>query len=449
MAMKRIPTARGQWLLGSLLDLQRDPLGLFERATAQAGDIVRIRVASSDAILLNHPDYAEHVLVTNLPNYARNRAFQRSMKIILGDALLVSDGEFWKKHRRTINPVFHRAKMNDFLQIMNGAGQRLLDRWRQRPRGDDLLDVSSEMSRLTIDIVGRALFGGAIDGHADAIIALEYSSARAVYRKLRMPFQAPPFLPTPANLRLKKARAAFEDMARPLLKAAAANPDNHTLVAMLLSARDEESGDRLSDRHIFDELIGFVLGGHETSANVLTWTLFFLADRPEIVERLLAEYDTVLGSHTPTLDDVPRLVLNRAVLNESMRLRPPAWLIPRTAVADDVIDGYPIRAGQTIWLSPWVLHRHPAIWESPTRFDPDHFSAERLKTRPRHAFIPFGAGQKMCIGSSFAMLEMELLLPVLLRAFRYRLPAQAAVIPDPFVTLRPRGGLPMHVEARA
>jgi cytochrome P450 len=446
---RTIPTASGSWLLGSLQDLQRDPLGLLQRATAECGDMVRIRFGAADAILVNHPDHVEHVLVTRVSNYPRNRAFRRSMNIILGNSLLVSDGDVWRKHRRSINPVFHRTKMNEFAGIMADASDRLIQRWKQRSAPGGLLDVSAEMSRLTIDIVGRTLFGAAIDKHADDIIALESEAARDVYIKMRLPFQAPRFLPTPANRRLKRCRRAFEAIARPVLEAARRDPESHTLAAMLLAARDDEDGRGMSSTQIYDELIGFVLGGHETSANVLTWTLYFLAQHPEWVRQLLAEYDSVLGTRRPALDDLPRLVLNRCVLNESMRLRPPAWLIPRTAAADDTIAGFHIKAGQNVWISPWVLHRHPGVWEQPERFDPQRFASERMKQRPRHAFAPFGAGQKMCIGSGFAMMEMELVLPELVRYFQYRLPANAQVHADPYVTLRPRGGLPMHVEARA
>jgi cytochrome P450 len=449
MGNRSIPTARGKWLVGSLLDLQRDPLTLLEQAAAEGGDVVRIRFGAADAVLINHPDHIEHVLVTKVANYTRNRAFRRSMNIILGNSLLVSDGDFWKKHRRSINPVFHRAKMNEFADTMASAANRLLTRWRQRSNQGEPLDVSAEMSRLTIDIVGRTLFGAAIDKHADDIITLENSAARDVYIKMRLPFQAPRFLPTPANRRLKRWRRAFENIARPVLEAARNDPDSHTLAAMLLAARDDDTGDSMAQTQIFDELIGFVLGGHETSANVLTWTLFFLAEHPQVADRLLSEYSAVLGSRSPKLEDLPKLPTNRAVLNESMRLRPPAWLVPRTAVAADEIGGFPIKAGQTIWISPWVLHRHPRIWEDPLTFDPEHFSVERSKNRPRYAFAPFGAGQKMCIGSGFAMLEMELVLPDLVRGFSYRLPRNAKVAADPYVTLRPRGGLPMHVEARA
>ncbi len=217
---------------------------------------------------------------------------------------------------------------------------------------------------------------------------------------------------------------------------------------MLVNARDAETGEGLDDQHVFDQLTGLVLAGHETSANALSWTLFFLTQHPEIVERLLREYESVLGDRAPTLDDVPRLVETKNVLNESLRLRPPLWIVTRTAVADDEIGGFSIKRGQMIWCSPWVLHRNPAIWDAPEKFDPDRFTPDRSKDRHWLAFSPFGAGQKLCIGQGFAMLEMQLALPVLVRGFQYRLPAGVNVTPEPFVTLRPRGGLPMHVERR-
>ncbi len=445
---KSIPTPKGNWLLGSLMELQKDPLGLFERSTAAHGDVVRIRFASANAVLVNHPDNVEHVLTTNASNYVRDGAFQKAGRLILGDSLVVSEGDFWKKHRRIINPIFQRQQIDQFAETMTDATERLEARWGESLGEGRAVDLAAEMSRLTIDIVGHALFGADIEGNTDDIMAAEDSAAKDVFTKVRMPFQAPAFLPTPANRRLRKARRTVEGVLKTVIEKVRRTPDSKTLTAMLVNARDTETGDGLGERHVFDQLTGFVLAGHETSANALTWTLYFLAQHPEIERRLLDEYDAVLGDRPPTVEDVPRLVETRNVLNESMRLRPPAWLIPRNAVAGDEIGGYTIPGGQLIWVSPWILHRHPAIWSDPTTFDPDRFLPEASKNRHRCAFIPFGLGQKMCVGSGFAMLEMQLALPRLVRGFRYRLPEGAEPIPEPYVTLRPRGGMPMIVEVR-
>ncbi len=213
-----IPTPSGNWLVGNLMELQRDPLALFERALAEHGDVVRIRFGPANAVLISHPDHIEHVLVANASNYAIDHATQKAGKIILGDALVLSDGDFGKTHRRIINPVFHKQKINGFASAMVEAALRLERRWQERTRPGEPLDITVEMSRLTIDIVGHTLFGETIDGHAESIIAAEESAARDVLGKLRMPFQAPPYLPTPANLRLKKARRTFDDLFRPAVE---------------------------------------------------------------------------------------------------------------------------------------------------------------------------------------------------------------------------------------
>jgi cytochrome P450 len=446
---KPCPTVRGRWLLGSLLELQRDPLTLFERATAEQGDVVRIRFGHTSAVLVNHPDHLERVLVTNGSNYARDRAFQKAGRLILGEAMGVSDGEAWKRRRRLINPMFHRQKLNQFAHTMVAAVRRLQKRWSEIVRPGEPLDISAELSRLTIDVIGHTLFGAEIEEHTRAIMAAEDSAARDVFSKLRSPFQAASFLPTPANLRLRSARRTFEALFRSVVENARRDPSVPTVTAMLVQARDEETGAALADDQVFDQLTGLFLAGHETSANALSWTLFFLAQHPAVVEKLLAEYDAVLGDRDPDVDDLPRLELNRNVLNESMRLRPPVWLFPRTAVAQDEIAGYRIPPGQMVWISPWVLHRHPAFWQDPEGFDPDRFSEERTRGRPKLAYLPFGAGQKMCIGTAFAMMEIQLALPFLVRGWAFRLANVAPVIPDPYVTLRPRGGLPMYLAPRA
>ena len=265
---------------------------------------------------------------------------------------------------------------------------------------------------------------------------------------MRSPIQAPSFLPTPANLKLRRARATFDQLLRPALRNARLNPSALTLTAMLAGARDDSTGTTLDETEILDHLTGLVLGGHETTSSALSWTLYFLASHPESEARLLREYDDVLGDRVPSAEHIPLLIETKKVLQESMRLRPPAWLIPRTARGRDAIGDFQIRAGQVIWISPWMVHRHPEFWDAAEHFEPDRFSSENTRNRPKMAYIPFGAGQKMCLGFVFAMMEMQLVLPVLLRAFRFSIPQDARIEPEPFVTLRPRYGLPMYVDRR-
>jgi cytochrome P450 len=265
---------------------------------------------------------------------------------------------------------------------------------------------------------------------------------------MRLPFQVPEFIPTPANRRLRRARRTFERILRAAIDRARKDPTSRTLTAMLVNAVDEETNDTLDEKQVLDELVGFVLAGHETTANALSWTLFYLAQHPATEERLLGEYKAILGDRPAGAGDLQHLIETKKVLNESMRLMPSAWLIPRTAVGDDQIGGFPIHRGQIVWLITWLLHRHPSSWERPEEFNPDRFDPEPTKSRHRFAYLPFGVGQKMCIGAGFAMLEMQLALPSLLRHFRFHLPKGVQIEPECFVTLRPRGGMPMIVTRR-
>jgi cytochrome P450 len=440
-----IPTLKGHWLLGSVPEMKRDFLGMLVRAAREHGDLVRFRIGASDAVLVNHPDLVERVMVSRMANYGRDRAFYRAARSILGTALLINEGDSWKRRRLTFTPMFHRKVVERSAGTMVAATQRLIERWRVRP---GTVDMSQEMSALALGIVGETLFGSDFEQDAPGIAAAEDQAAHDVFAKVQMPFQIPGFVPTPANLRLRRSRRAFELPLKKSLARARRSPDEPTLAAMLLSARDQETGAPLEERHILDELIGFLLAGHETVANTLTWGLALLAQHPAVAQRLRAEHTAVVGDRDATHEDVARLTETSKALNETMRMWPPGWFLPRRALQADELNGQRIPAGQVVWVVPYVLHRHPAFWSDPDRFDPERFANEKEKGRPRHAFIPFGAGQRMCIGAAYAWLELHMVMVTLLRRFDFALAEGAAMIPNPYVTLRPRGGMPITVSAR-
>lgn len=441
-----IPTVSGHWLLGSVPDMQRDFLGLLMRATREHGDVVRIRIGPNDAVLVNHPDLVERVMVGHLANYGRDRAFGRAASTVLGRSLILSEGEGWKQRRRTCTPMFHRQMVQRFADTMVSETRTLVARWRSHP---GKIGVAAEMSALALGIVGKTLFGADFEGNAHEIAVAEDQGARDIFGRLQMPFQIPDFVPTPANVRLRRIRRTFEHLVRDVLVAARRSPDEPTLAAMLLAARDAETGAAMDDTQILDELIGFLLAGHETTANTLTWTFGALAREPELADVLRAEHAAVLGDRTPTAEDVGRLPETSKVLNEAMRLWPSAWFLPRRTVADDDLGAHRIRAGQVVWVSPYVLHRHPGFWTDPERFLPTRFTPDADKARHRQAFIPFGTGQRMCIGASYAAMEMHLVLATVLREFRFALTDDCDFVPSPYVTLRPRSPMTLEVTAAA
>jgi cytochrome P450 len=305
------------------------------------------------------------------------------------------------------------------------------------------------MMRLTFRIVGHTLFSVDLDGDADRIgVAVTDAILHAndyVASLVRMPS----WMPTPANARFKRALAVMDGMVQRIIDEHRRGKPKDDVLSMLMAARDEDTKDSMSDRQLRDEILTIVLAGHETTANLLAWTLFLLSKHPDVERRVHREVTDVVGDRAPTLADLPKLAFTTHVLEESMRLYPPAWSFERQAIADDVVGGYEVKAGTIVALSPYVLHRHPRYWDNPEGFDPDRFSPERSAGRPRYAYLPFGAGPRTCIGNGFAMMEGQLLLATLIQKHRLVLVSGAPIELEPMVTLRPKGGIHMVIEERS
>jgi cytochrome P450 len=333
--------------------------------------------------------------------------------------------------------------------MMTATTAEMLERWTARRNPEQPFDVAAEMSRLTLAIVGRALFGtdlgdaeeefrGAVAG------ALDYANHLLTHR-ITLPIR----VPTRANRAGRRAIAEIDRIVWKIIEQRRrTQKDGPDLLGMLINARDEETNLAMDDQQLRDEVVTFLVAGHETTAVSVSWTWHLLAQNPQAEQRLHEEIARTLGDRIPTVDDLPALPYTRMILQESMRLFPPAWAIARQANGDDEIGGCRVAADTTITLSPWVTHRHPDLWDRPDEFDPERFSAERSEGRSEFAYFPFGAGPRRCVGNQFALIEGQLLLAMIAQRFRLRAIPGHTVIPDPILTLRPRGGLPMIGERR-
>jgi cytochrome P450 len=432
-------------LLGLLPELSRDALGLLTRCTRDYGDFVRVRLGLSRAVLIGHPGLVEEVLVTRNHDFRKNLGARR-LGSLLGNGLVLSEGELWLRQRRLMQPAFHRQRIGAMADTMVGCAVATLEGWQ----AGDIRDVAQEMTELTLQIVGRTLFGTDVGEDLRRI----RNSSQAITKHFRsrlftLMILVPDSIPTPGNVRYSRAVRDLERLVhRITTERRASGRHGDDLLGMLLAASDDD-GRGMTDRQLRDEVMTLLLAGHDTTALALTWAWVLLAQHPGAEARLHAEIDAAVGRRLPAAADVARLSYIEHVMNETLRLYPTAWAIGREAVRDTEIGGQPVARGTTVLMSPWVIHRDPRFYDAPDEFRPERWS-DGLATRlPRYAYVPFGAGQRVCIGSGFAQLEAMLLLTTVAQRFRLELadPSQP-VEPLPVVTLRARRPVCMKLSAR-
>ncbi len=447
------PGPRGHFLFGSMADLQRDRLRFATDLALNYGDVAMFRMGPLPLYMIYHPDGIRHILVNNKRNYTKDTPVFGLLKGLLGNGLLLSEGEFWLRQRRLMQPMFHRERIAGFGRIMTAAAEKALESWRPAASEGRMVDISREMMRLTLDVACRSLFSVDITGEASAIArAVDVVLEDFIFR-FDHPFYPPAKVPTPRNRRYQAAVAELDRIVYGMIAGRRKAVDQAgelvgDLLSLLMEARDEDTGEAMTDKQMRDELVTLLIAGHETTANALTWALYLLSIHPDVERRLHAEVDTVLSGRTPEADDLPNLEYTRMVVDETMRLYPPAWITNRMTVAEDEVCGYRIPKGATVSICPYVTHRLPEFWENPEGFDPERFTLDKVKARPMFAYFPFGGGPRMCIGKNFALTEAPLVLATIVQRCRLDLYPGHEVRKRPLVTLRPEGGLPMMVHYR-
>jgi cytochrome P450 len=442
------PLAPGWPFLGVAWQMRRRPLPYMLKMLRDAGtDVIRMKLGPYHATLFRNPEHIRRIFVDNAANYTKQTRGYAKARISLGDGLVTSEGELWQRQRRIATPAFSRQRIAGFAGMMTDATTRMLDEWRARSRDAQPLDVFQEMMRLTLQIALQTLMGVTAEREIGELSGAVTEVLERTNDIITNPFSLPPSIPTPRSRRFKRAietldRFVYETIARRRAEGASSSrPDD--LLSMLLNARDEETGQGMSDKQLRDEAVTILIAGHETTANALTWAFYLLSENPRTFEALRSELTLALNGRVPTFDDLPKLPYARAVFEESMRLYPPAWMIGRCAKSQDTIGNYLVPAGTFVLVSPYVTHRHPALWDNPDQFDPSRFIDGRADALAKFAYVPFGGGQRFCIGSNFALMEGTLLLATIAQACR--LTTDAGFIPEPYamITLRPKTGLPM------
>ena len=433
------------WPGANLFAFRRNPAAFLQRLAGEYGDIVYFKLGPQPVYFLNHPDYIKDVLVTHQQSFIKGRALQRS-KRLLGEGLLTSEGDFHRRQRRLAQPAFHRQRIHSYGTVMTDYAKRTRERWQD----GETLDISQEMMRLTLAIVGKTLFDADVESEAEEI-GEAMSIIMDLFTTLTMPFyDLLEKLPTPYKRRFQKAKDRLDaTIYRLINERRQSGADHGDLLSMLLLAQDEEGdGGQMTDTQVRDEALTLFLAGHETTANALTWTWYLLSQNPEVEAKLHTEIDAVLAARLPTVNDVPQLRCAHMVLAEAMRLYPPAWALGRLAIKDHEVGGYRIPAGALVLMSQYVMHRDARYFPEPLRFDPERWTPEAQESRPSFSYFPFGGGPRRCIGEAFAWMEGVLLIATLAQQWRMQLVSDHRVEILPLITLRPKHGMRMKTIKR-
>lgn len=433
---KRIPLP-----IGWFVRMRREPIAFYSQLTRDFGDVARIQLGPVVLHLLHHPDHVKHVLQDHHKNYPRGKAYD-IIKPIAGDGLLTTDGEIWQQQRRMVQPAFHPQRLACLADTMVDATKDILRRWDGFAASGTVFDIHREMARLALDIASRTMFGTDIASDADLIGQAMGTVDRYMNRRVRALLPLPDKIPLPGKLRFNRAIRSLDEVVYRIIarqRTALRNKDN--LIAMLLEAQEQAGETRMSDRQMRDTVITFLVAGHETTALTLGWVWYLLSRNANARKELNAELHSVLGGRVPCASDLPKLQYTKMVIQEALRLYPPAWLFARTAARPDQIGGYDIPAKSLVLLSPFLTHRHPEFWENPEGFEPERFRSELHKNRHRCAYFPFAAGPHQCIGSEFALMEIQLVVATAMQSYTLDLVSGFTVTPEAGLALRPRDGI--------
>ena len=444
---KPISKIKGEFLLGNLRQMKANPFQAFCDWQRDYGDLVSFRLAIRHFYLISHPKLIEQALIKQSAVFVKMYDPKKptGLGLVLGQGLITSQGELWQRQRRLMQPVFQRSNLASLLPQIVDSGNNLLARWRQLGDGAQV-NLSDEMLRVALEVITQTMFSTSVldkvDRLAPALDTLLRFAAKSAMNPLRLPL----FIPTQANRQFKAAQKLLNGIIYEIIGQRRSQATAHSdLLAMLLNASDD-NGNLMSDRQIRDEVITIFTAGHETTANLLTWTLYLLARHPDVLAKLRQELDTLVQGEIPTAEDLQQLVYTRAVLNESLRIRPPAGILIRKIAKDTELDGYSLKQGWLAIFSIYNIHHHPDFWQQPEQFDPERFLNGENR---RFSFMPFGTGERVCIGNHFALLESQLLLSMIIQHFDLQLLNTDEAEIEMAVTLKPKSGIPAKLAVRS
>lgn len=445
-APAKAPASRGNLLLGSSLELKRDTIGTLMRHWRQHGDVVRFRSPFSGVpdFLLAHPDAVKQVLQEEHPHFLHPPRQRSTFSAVVGQGLVASQGDYWRRQRRLAQPSFRRDRVGVFDEVTVRTTDETLRRWEPAIENRSVLDIRTEMMRTTLDVLARAMFGADWSAQLDELGVHVTHLLERTFSRMLSPVSIPEIVPTPMNRNFTTSRRGANAVVYSLIDAHRnGRVEGVNLLQTLLAARDDATGEGMTDEQVRDEVMAMLIAGHETVSTALTWTWYLLSVHPDVDAKVAQEVSRVCGNREPTAADLPLLDYTRRVLLEVMRLYPPLWVMGRMPTRDVEVGGYQVPGGSVVLLSQFVTHRHPEFWDNPEGFDPDRFLPERSVGRHRFAYFPFGGGPRKCIGDSFGLMEMPLLIARVVQRCRLELVPGHPVVPVPGISLRPANGMLM------
>lgn len=444
-APKTIPGPKGNVVFNPPYNLRTQTHLFIQHMGKTYGDISRAKGGPLYFVFLSNPDYIEHMFLHRDVYVKINEG--GNLKYLLGNGLLTSDGDFWLKQRRLIQPLFHKQRLQGFVQKIANCTTDMMKGWEAT--GLNNINFYREMNQVTLDIVGRTLLSTDLKGDFATVNKALTAVLESVNRKRGRLLRIPQWMPLPSQIRLSRNRKVLEDTITDIINKRKTSGEHFDdLLSMLIEVEDADTKERMSDKQLRDEVLTIFLAGHETTANALAFTFYLLAKHPEIKKRVQDEIKTVLDGKELSYDLLNNLHYTTMVIKESMRLYPPAWVTVREASRADIIDGFEIKYNDKIIVSPYAVQRSEKYWSEPEKFDPERFSPERIKSIPRFAYFPFGGGARLCIGNNFAMMEMQIILSLVCNEYDFTIPADFKLEILPFITLRPKDGIPLQLVKR-
>jgi cytochrome P450 len=444
---KTIPQVKGDFLLGNLSQMMANPFQALCDWRRDYGDLVSFRLVTRQFYLFSHPKLIEQALIKQSDVFVKTYHPEKpiGLALVLGQGLITSQGDVWQRQRRLMQPIFQRSNITTLLPQIVTAGSNMLNRWQKLGEGAEV-NLSGEMLQLTLEVITQTMFSASVLNKIEQISPSLDILLRYATKTLLNPLTLPLYVPTPANQKFKQALGVIDDVIYGIIdQRRTASSAHNDLLDMLLKARDDNSGEKMTDRQIRDEVITIFSAGHETTANLLSWTLYLLARHPDVLAKLHQELDGLLQGKIPDAEDLQQLVYTRAILNESMRFRPPAGIMLRKVNKDTEVDGYFLKAGRLAIFSIFNLHHHADFWPQPDQFDPERFLVPENR---RFSFMPFGTGERICIANHFALMEAQLLLSMIVQHCDLQLLDTDEVEIELAVALRPKGGIPVRITWR-
>jgi len=442
------PKVSGVPLVGALPGLLKDRFDFLEAARQRHGDIYTLDLGFTDAVILSHPRHVQHILVDHARKYFKGGAIWDSMRTFLGNGLPVSEGDFWKRQRRMIQPAFHHQRLVAMTEKMLEAIDESLEGWEQAARTGEPFDLAEAFSRMTMNVMVRSMFGSGLEAGEAERVGRELAYIIDYMMQGMLTKSLPEWLPVPGRTRYREAIRYIDEVVLRVIERGRRNAEENNLLSLLLHAVDGESGERMTNAQLRDEAVSLFVAGYETTSVGLSWAFQLMTRHPESFQRLRTEAREVLGQRMPGFADLRQLPFSRNVLQESLRLYPPSYWIPRTSAEEDEIDGYRIPAGKMVVVFTHLVHHHPDVWEEPRRFDPDRFTLERSEGRHKQAWMPFGAGQRLCIGKEFSLMEGQFILARIAQRYEVSaVPGREAQV-HIATSIRAKNGVWVHLKTR-